>query len=324
MQSGEILHDARLAYGTLGSLNRAADNAVVMPTYFTGTHDSYLPMFGSRRPLDPTRYFIIIPDMFGNGLSSSPSNYPQTFSQTCAFPLVTVLDNVTQQARLIFEKLGVSEVALVCGWSLGGMQAYQWATLFPKRVRRLLVFGSAARISTYNLVFLKGLKAVLQVASSLGSKDTNPFDKGVRAFGRVYAGWAYSCVFYRDGLYRKLGYSTLEDFLTGWETDHLRFYGGDLLCMLEAWERADVGANAQFSGEWKRALHAIEARTTLVTCSTDLYFSPSENYQEAELIRNCHIREFNSPFGHCAFSPGKIPSAMRFLDDCLADLLAEA
>ena len=60
----------------------------------------------------------------------------------------------------------------------------------------------------------------------------------------------------------------------------------------------------------------------LVTCSTDRYFSPLENQYEARFIPNCEERSLVSPFGHCTFSPGKVPTSMQFLDRCLAELLA--
>jgi homoserine O-acetyltransferase len=321
LQSGGRLSGARLTFLTAGSLNAARDNAIVMPTYYTGNHFSYMSMIGAGLPLDPRRYFIIVPNMFGNGFSSSPSNCRR--QQAREFPRVTIYDNVMQQAELVFGHLRVAEIALVCGWSLGGMQAYQWATLFPQQVRRLLAFGSAARTSPYNFVFLDGLKATLNADRGyrLANGRRRAPARGLRAFGRVYAGWAYSHAFFRDKLYRALGHRNLEALLKSWEDDHLAFYAGDLLAMLDSWQCADISANDRFGGNFRRALRAIRARTTLVACSTDRYFPPVDNRHEADLIPRCTLHELASPFGHCAFSPGKVPSAMRFLHGRLRDLL---
>jgi homoserine O-acetyltransferase len=59
----------------------------------------------------------------------------------------------------------------------------------------------------------------------------------------------------------------------------------------------------------------------LVACSTDRYFSPEDNKQEAQHLRTCELRIFDSPFGHCAFSPGKVLKAMQYLNDCIAAIL---
>lgn len=321
LQCGETLKDARLAYVTLGKLNKPRDNAILLPTYYTGRHASYLPIIGPQWALDPSRYFIIIPNMFGNGLSSSPSiDLRARIGQP--YPRITLYDNVLQQARLVFDHLQVAELALVCGWSMGGMQAYQWAALFPQRVQRLLAYCSAARISPYNEVFLEGLQATLQADPYWreGRCGERPV-QGLRAFGRVYAGWAYSHAFYRDALYKQLGYSTREALLQAWEEDHLAIDANDLMTMLTTWKHADIGANDVFRGCYEVALGTIRARTILLPCSTDRYFPPEDNELEAQLIPNCELRVLNSPFGHCALSPGKVPAATAFLDAALRSLL---
>ena len=74
LQSGHALPDAFLGYATHGTLNEARDNVIVYPTWYTGRHDGVEPYIGPGRALDPERYFIVVPDMFTNGLSTSPSN----------------------------------------------------------------------------------------------------------------------------------------------------------------------------------------------------------------------------------------------------------
>lgn len=309
LQSGEILQDARLAYAVLGSMNETKTNVVVMPTYYSGTHASYAPLIGSGKALDPAHYCIIVPNMMGNGVSSSPSNSPRT-----VFPLVSVRDNVMMQGRLVFEHLGVREVALVCGWSLGGMQTYQWGVLFPDRVRRLMPYGSAARTCPYNVAFLAGLRAVLEAA------DLHPGGALVKAFARVYAGWAYSHEFYHAALYRELGFNSLEELMTAWEHDHTSHDPRDLLAALRTWQSAQLPAANQDSFE--EVLSGIRARTVLLGCSSDRYFPPDDLRHEARFIPDseCHI--FDSPFGHCTFSPGRVASSTEFLQRCLRKLLA--
>ncbi|HEX2290587.1 MAG TPA: hypothetical protein VHH53_10450, partial [Pseudonocardiaceae bacterium] len=117
LQMGETLRDARLAYRTYGSLNEAKSNAIVYPTWYSGQHYDNEWLIGEGMALDPTKYFIIIPNMLGNGLSSSPSNTPPPYDRA-RFPHVTVYDNVSVQHRLLTEHFGIERLELVTGWSM--------------------------------------------------------------------------------------------------------------------------------------------------------------------------------------------------------------
>ncbi len=323
LQSGARLPDARLAYKTHGRLNAARDNVVVLPSYYTGKHSDYLPYFGPGRALDPERHFIVLTNLFGNALSSSPSNTPAPFGGS-RFPKITIHDNVACQRRLLSEVLGVERIALVAGWSMGAMQAYEWAAQFPDRVAAILPICGSARCAPHNFVFLDGVKAALQADGTWngGDYETQP-TAGLKAFGRVYAGWAFSQTFYRDGHYRTLGFDTIEDLLVDWEQDHLTWDANDLLAKLWTWQNGDISGNETYGGDFRRALGAIRARAIVMPCSTDLYFPPKDNEIEVSMMPNAELRVFESPFGHCVASPGRHPDFMAFVDAAVRDLLNE-
>ena len=65
--SGEELNSAYLIYKTYGELNKSKDNVVVLPTFYTGSHQRNEGFFGKGRAIDPDRHFIISINMFGNG-----------------------------------------------------------------------------------------------------------------------------------------------------------------------------------------------------------------------------------------------------------------
>ncbi len=111
LQKGGFLPTARLSYKTLGELNADRSNAVLVPSWYTGTNaDTEAFMVGTNRALDPGKYFIILTDLLGNGLSSSPSNTPSPFERT-RFPRITIHDNVRLQHQLITETLRNPAVA---------------------------------------------------------------------------------------------------------------------------------------------------------------------------------------------------------------------
>lgn len=321
LQSGGVLKNAHLAYTTHGTLNAAADNAVLLPTFYTGTHLRNEALFGAGRAIDPARHFIISVNLFGNGYSSSPSNAGASQAGP-RFPHVTLFDNVTCQHRLLTEGLGVCKIALVLGWSMAAMQAFQWGAQYPDMVEAILPYCGTARCSEFNLAFIEGPKAALQAdAAWNGGNYTTPPEKGLRAFGRVYAPWAYSHDFFVDQLYRKLGFETLEDFLRDWEEDHLRWDANDLLTKIWTWQHADISDNDVYHGNFKRALGAIRARAIVMPCSTDQYFTPEDNAAEVEAMPNAELRVYESPWGHCVGSPGRVPEFQQTVDEAATELL---
>lgn len=321
LQSGEVLSDARLAYKTYGALNPSRDNVVLMPTFYTGTHVRNEGFFGAGRAVDPATHYIVSVNLFGNGLSSSPSNTPSP-QDGPRFPHTTLFDNVLCQQRLLNDHLGVERLALVFGWSMAACQSFQWAAQYPDRVDAILPFCGSARTSVHNIVFLEGVKAALKADAAFADGDyTSQPVVGLKAFARVYAGWAFSQTFYREGLYRRLGFASAEELLRAWEEDHLEWDANDLLAKLWSWQSGDISANTLYDDDFQRALGAIKARAIVVPCRTDLYFPPEDSEIEVAHMPNAELRVYESPWGHCVASPGNDPAFARFLDDCLRELL---
>ena len=75
LQSGAVVHGGKLAYKTFGELNADRSNAIVYPTWYSGFHWDNEWLIGDGMALDPAKYFIVVPNMLGNGLSSSPSQH---------------------------------------------------------------------------------------------------------------------------------------------------------------------------------------------------------------------------------------------------------
>jgi homoserine O-acetyltransferase len=321
LQSGQVLEGATLAYATRGTLSSSGDNVVLFPTYYAGTHDDNLAMVGPGRALDPARHFVVIANLLGNGVSSSPSNHPT--QGAARFPHVSLLDNVSAQWRLL-EHLGIDRVALALGWSMGAQQAYHHAALFPERVERLLAVCGSARTSSHNWVFLDGVKAALEADTTFeGANYVTPPLRGLAAFGRVYAGWAYSQAFFRERLYEQLGHASPQALLSAWAREHQEYDANDLLCMLSSWQRADISDNPLYGGDLPKALAAIEARAIIMPCSTDLYFTVDDNRLEAQLLPRAELRVLDSKFGHVAGGPGRVPHDTAFVEAAIVDLLAK-
>lgn len=321
LQSNAVLLNAKLAYKTYGKLNAAKDNVVVLPTFYTGSHMRNEGFFGEGRAIDPARHFIVSVNMFGNGISSSPSNTPAP-QNGANFPSVTLFDNIKAQHQLLTTELGVNRIALVTGWSMAGCQSFQWAAQYPDIVDAILPFCASAKTAEHNWVFLEGVKAALQADAIYdnGNYQTPP-EKGLKAFGRIYAGWAFSQSFFRERMYQLKGFDTAEALLKDWEEDHLQWDANDLLCKLSSWQHGDISQQTPYNGDFSKALAAIKARTIVIVCDNDLYFRPEDNALEVEHIKDSELRIYQSPWGHCVASPGNEPQFQRYLDIAIGELI---
>lgn len=322
LQSGSTLRDAKLAYKTHGKLNAGKTNAVLYPTRFYGTHDDNAFLIGPGMALDPERYFIVVPDLTGNGLSSSPSNTPPPLDKA-RFPGITIYDNVMMQRRLLREVFGVEQLALVVGWSMGAQQAYHWAAMFPEEVECFAPIAGSARTSPHNHVFLEGVKAAVTADCvwQQGDYDEQPVT-GLRAMGRCWAGWALSQAFYREHLYRKMGFSSVEEFLVGfWEDLFMKRDANNMLAQIWTWQHSDISDNETYNGNFEQALAAITARAIVMPGETDLYFPPADSAYEVEHMPNAELRTIPSIWGHYAGGAAN-PDDIAFVDTALKELLA--
>ena len=186
-----------------------------------------------------------------------------------------------------------------------------------------LLCGSA-RTSIHNKVFLEGVRATLTGDPHwTGDHFSAHPRRGLRAMGRVYAGWAMSQAFYRERLYEKVGYASLEDFLVrSWEANFLRRDAHDLLASLDTWMQSDISDNPIHKGDLKKALGAITARSIIMPSRTDLYFTPEDSEIETAMMPNAEFRPIESIWGHRAGNPAMNPADEAVLRQAVSDLLA--
>jgi len=309
-QSGETIKAAFLSWKSHGTLNAARDNVVLYPTSYSAQHPDLEWLIGPDGVLDPARWFIVIPDMFGNGLSSSPSNTPD-------YPvLVTAHDNVAAQRRLLTEQFGIEKLHAVYGWSMGAQQAYHWAADFPDAVSRIVVNCGSARTAVHNKIFLASLMATLEAAPEhIGNgRFSAPPKAAIRAFGRIYASWALSQDFYRANLHTTaLKAPDLETYYrTDWEERYARRNAADLYAQLRTWDAGDISSKL-YGGDLTAALRAIKAKVLLMPGETDLYFRVADNAAELPHLAQAELLPIPSIWGHRAGNPVMNPEDAEFI-----------
>ncbi|HEY0212095.1 MAG TPA: alpha/beta fold hydrolase [Paenirhodobacter sp.] len=307
---------ARLCYRTWGRLDAQGGNAILLPSYYTGTSDSYAGLIGPGRALDSDRFYIVAVDMFGNGRSTSPSHAP-TPAARAGFAGFSIQDNVAAQRQLT-AALGIQGFALVHGWSMGAIQCWFWAAMYPDMVRAILPVCGAARCWPQNRAFLEGVRGALMADPVWnGGAYDRPPAAGLRAFGRAYCGWAYSPRFFREELWRAKGFDSLDALLRDWEDDHLTWDAADLIAMLDTWVEADIGT---LGTGWQAVLSGVRARAIVMPCDQDRYFTLEENMLELAHVPQAELRPLISPYGHSAGAPGRWPDETAQIERAIRDL----
>jgi len=159
---GEVIRDCRIGYRTFGRLNARRDNAVLVPTWHGGRSETMTFILGPDRWVDTTRWYAILMDKPGNGVSISPSN--SRWQPGRRFPRLTFADLVAAEHRVVTEHLGIRRLHAVVGWSMGGMQAIEYALRFPEAVDRIVSVAGTPRMGSYDLYWLRSMLTLIDLA----------------------------------------------------------------------------------------------------------------------------------------------------------------
>ncbi len=322
-ESGVVLPEARIVYGTYGHLNAAGDNAILLPSHYMANLHGYEWLIGPGHALDASQLFLVTSELFGNGRSSSPSNTPEPFHGP-RFPVMTIRDNVEAVHRLLTEDLHVKHLKAVVGFSMGAQQAFQWAVSYPDFADRIVATSGTAKTYGHGIVRLEGQIAALTADAAFKNGDyTEPPQKGLEAFAVVWTAWLYSQEWWRQELWRtdaKPGV-TFESVLENYRKHFIP--GADannLILQMRTWERHDVGKTPGFDGNVERALRSIKAPFLYMPSETDLYFPVTDARYEAAFMSSVTLRPIPSLWGHTA-GAGSNPADEKFLNENISAFL---
>ncbi|KAH9859026.1 homoserine O-acetyltransferase [Lenzites betulinus] len=313
--AGGVIPDAVTAYQTYGN---PSSPCIVFPTCYGAKlglgSQSYL--VGHGKALDPEKYFIVTFALFCNG-EPPPYNGPY-------FPAIAYEDNIRAQYAVLTRHLGVQKVYCVVGFSMGGQQAYHWATVYPDFVERFVAICSSARTSPHNKCFLEGPKAALKAGCDFnGGHYTTTPQIAIRAFARAYCAWAYGQTWFREHLYKMGGlYPTLDTFIREvWEGRYVgNWDANDMLALLDTWQRGDV-SSVRDGGDFAQCLGTIKAKALLMPCKTDLYFCPEDSLNEMSMLKDAELAVIDSVWGHVA-GGGANPADVAFITKKIQAFLA--
>ncbi len=323
LEEGGTIRGCQLAYATFGQLNDAKDNAVLVPTWYSGTNKIIEQNFiGNGRALDPEKYFILVVNQIGGGLSSSPHNTPAPGGMA-NFPHVRIGDDVRAQHKLVTDKFGLTMLALVVGGSMGAQQTYEWAVRYPGMVKRAAPIAGTARNTVHDFLFTEILVEAITSDPGYAKGFYRPPEdvrEGLLRHAKMWAMMGWSTEFFQQNRHKALGFSSLDDFIVNFMAAYFApMDPNDLLCMAWKWQRGDVSRHT--GGDLRAALSRIKAKTFVMPMSSDMFFPPADCMAEWRLIPNAEFRPIETIDGHLALF-GADPKAIAQIDSSLKDLLA--
>lgn len=323
LEEGGIIPDCKLAVATHGRLNSKKDNAILVPTWYSGTSKIIEQVYiGEGRALDPSKYFIIVVNQIGNGLSTSPHNVGGELAGP-NFPKVRIGDDIEAQFRLLTANFGIESLALVFGASMGAQQTYEWAVRYPTYVKRAAPIAGTAKNSEHDFVFTETL--IESLTSDPGFREGrygSPVEvaAGLKRHAKLWTVMGWSTDFFRAKRHQALGFENIEAFVDNFMTDYFSpMDPNNLLTMGWKWQRGDVSRHTK--GDLAAALGRITAKTFVMPISHDMFFPPADCEAEQRLIPGSEFRPLAGIDGHLGLF-GTDPQLLVQIDANLSELLA--
>jgi homoserine O-acetyltransferase/O-succinyltransferase len=269
-QAGDVVRDCHVAYRAFGRLNALRDNAVLIPTWYGGTSERLVRLLGDGGVVDTTRYFAILVDALGNGVSTSPSTSSE--QPGAAFPALTIADMVVAQHRLVKEHLQLPVLHAVVGFSMGAMQALEWAVRFPDDARRVVSLLGTPRFAAHDVVTFRTLRNLVHLAELSDASGDSAWVPLAEFWHVVRA---------TPDRVNELTVDRLDQALPAQAAHWREFDARDNRVQIEAMLRHDVAA--PFGGDLARAAAAVTAELLVVVSPDDRIVGPLPALQFAEL-----------------------------------------
>jgi homoserine O-acetyltransferase/O-succinyltransferase len=286
LECGQSLPSLNIAYSTYGTLNSERNNVIYVCHALTANADvaDWWPgMVGDEFIFNPQKYFIVCANLLG-------SCYGTTGPDDNSFPLITVRDLVNAH-RLLAGHLQLTAIHLLCGGSLGGQQAMEWAIMQPSFIKNLFLVATNSRHSAWGIAFNEAQRMALEAG-----------DKGLEAARAI------AMLSYRNYTMFENTQTDIEEKLDDFRAASYQRYQGLKLkkrfsaasyyTLSKAMDSHHVGRGRASMHE---ALAQIKARTLVVGISTDILFPPKEQEFLAECIPDAVLQIIPSEYGHDGF-----------------------
>lgn len=290
LESGETIRECRLGYRTFGQLNADKSNAVLFPTWFAGTSADLVGSVGPGKVVDSSKYYVILVDALGDGISTSPSN-----SQTqprMKFPKFGIRDMVNSQHQMLTQALHINHLKAVMGISMGGMQTFEWMVSYPDFIDKAIPIVGSPRLAPFDLLLWQTENAAITIDPAWKNGDYSE-----QPALTLLAGLEGLAIETPD----KFNQETTRDKLPEWfaqaKKDVAEFDANNHIRQSEAMIAHDV--SAPFGGSMERAAAAVKAKVLVVASRSDHMVTPGPALAFAPLLQ-AEVLELQDNCGHLA------------------------
>jgi homoserine O-acetyltransferase len=354
LDCGRKLHPVRVAYETYGVLSPRRENAILVCHALSGdahaagfskqaaaqsTRDGFGAedrdgeagkglgwwdgMIGPGKAFDTDRYFVISTNLLGGcGGTTGPSSPDPATGRPYGldFPVITVADMVRTE-RAFLDALGIERLAAVAGGSLGGMQAFEWAVMFPDQVDAVVAIASTHALRPQGVAWNAiAREAIMRDPAWQDGRyhDTADAPDAGMSVARMIGHITYlSAAALQDKFGRRLQFADdlrytitepefeIENYLRHQADSFVkRFDANTYLYTSRALSYFDL-ARQHGRGSLSRALEGVEARTLLIAFSSDWLYPPSGSREVEEVLRGLgkpvELHVIDAPYGHDCF-----------------------
>ncbi len=302
LESGEVIRDCHVGYRTFGQLTAGRSNAILFPTWFTGVSAQLVGLIGPGKIVDSSKYYIILVDALGNGVSTSPSN--SRLQPRMKFPQFGIRDMVDSEHHLLTQILHIDHLKAVMGISMGGMQTFQWIVSYPDFMDKAIPIVGSPRLAPFDLLLWQTENDAI-----MGDPEWKNGDYSEQPALKLLAGLEGLAIETPD----KFNQDNSREKLPGWFTDTEKqvaeFDANNHIRQAQAMMSHDVSATV--GGSMDRAAAAVKARVLVVASITDHMVTPGPALEFAKLL-HAEVLELRDNCGHLApgCETGKVGAAI--------------
>jgi homoserine O-acetyltransferase len=309
LENGQVLPDLRIGYHTYGNLNAAGDNVVWICHALTANSDviRWWPgMVGDHRYVNPEKHFIVCANILAScyGSSGPLTENPQTGEPYySSFPMVTIRDMVN--AHILLRKhLGIKQIHLLIGGSMGGYQALEWSLMEPSVIGDLLLIATSAAESAWGIAVHTAQRLAIEADDSWNDKNEEAGGKGLRAARGIgiltYRNYAIMKEKQTDPDINKLDNYKASSYISYQGNKLLRRFNAYSYWLLtKAMDSHHIARNR--AGDLKKVLSSISHRTLVIGITSDILCPLAEQEFLAKYIPNSKLVSIDSLYGHDGF-----------------------
>ena len=308
LESGNKLPHLEIGFHTYGRLNKSKDNVVWVCHALTANSDVcdwWKGLFGDGYYFNPDEHFIVCANILGsnygtsNPLSINPVNGQPYY---LAFPEISVRDMVKAH-QLLAEHLGISNIHIVIGGSLGGQQAMEWGIIEPERIKNLILIATNARHSPWGIAFNESQRLAIATDRSFFANQPDGGAKGLKVARSIallsYRGYKTYSITQQEEDDKKI-----DDFKAAsyqnYQGEKLvkRFNAYSYWYLTKVMDSHNVGRGRNGV---EKALSLIKAKTLVIGLKSDLLFPIEEQQYLFRHIPKAAFAELDSFYGHDGF-----------------------